>query len=212
MFSDLMKSLTEDIETAYETRKAAVSALATETRQSLGKFQRERAKMARDLRRSLASNKVQRAKQVQRMRAAHNTGFHEMSKAMATFLSAAETTRKQEFATLIGEIQDGIAALEHDMTSMLADFHSEREGMTSALQADLTSETRERAEQTRTLLSRFTGEHQKMADTLGSELSSFQRDLSQSVAEMIGNFSADHRQARAHWHDLATTMSAKRTG
>ncbi len=212
MFSDQMKSLTEDIETAYETRKAEVFARAKETRQSLGNLQRERAKMTRDLRRSLSSNKVQRTKQVQKMRAAHTTSLQDMSRASAAFLSAAEEARMQEFATLIGEIQDGIAALEHDTATMLAGFRSERKAITRDLQARLARETRERAEQTRTQLSLLSAERQEMASTLRSELSSFQRDLSQSVAEMMSGFSTDHQQARAHWNDLVTTMSAKRAG
>ncbi|MGB8345523.1 MAG: hypothetical protein WCD86_11605 [Ktedonobacteraceae bacterium] len=212
MISDQMKSLTEDIETDYGTRKAAVMALAKETHQSLGDFQRERAKMGRGLRRSLTSNRVQREKQVQRMRAAHNAGLQDVSSAMATFLSAAEKARMQEFTTLIGEIQDEIATLEHNTANMLADFCSEREEMARDLKASLASGTRERAAQTRAMLSRFTTERQEMAASLSNELSSFQRNLHQSVDEMMADFSADHRQARAHWHDLATTMNAKRAG
>ncbi|HVB60577.1 MAG TPA: hypothetical protein VNE61_05210 [Ktedonobacteraceae bacterium] len=212
MFSDQMKSLTEDIESAYETRQAAISALAKETHQSLDNFQRERAKMGRGLRRSLTSNKSQRAKQVQRMRATHKKDEKEMSRALTTFLSAAEKARMQEFTTLIGEIQDEIATLEHNTANMLADFCSEREEMARDLKASLASGTRERAAQTRAMLSRFTTERQEMSASLSNELSSFQRSLHQSVDEMMADFTADHRQAHAHWHDLATTMNAKRAG
>ena len=93
MYSTQMKSLTEDIQASDETRKAAVSALAKETHQALGNFHRERERMASDLKRSLTSNKVRRAKAVQKMRAENSKGLKDMSKELTEFLSTA--TKKE---------------------------------------------------------------------------------------------------------------------
>ena len=212
MFSDQMKSLTEDIEASYETRKAAVSALVKETHQSLGNFHRGREKMTSDLKRSLASNKVRRAKDVQKMRAENSKGLKDMSKELTGFLSTAESERRQEFAAWIGEMKDRRAALEKDTAQMLADFRSEHEEIASALKAGLAGETRERIETIHDLMSRFTNERKEQADLLRSELSTFQRSLSQMVGDMMADFSADHRQARAHWDNLSKVMRAKKAG
>jgi phage host-nuclease inhibitor protein Gam len=137
MYSDQMKSLTEDIEAAYGARKAAVSALVQETHQSLGNFQREREKMSSELKQSLASNRVRHAKQVQNMRAEHIRDLQETSKELAQSLAAADGERRLEFAALIGEIKATVTVLEKDTTQMLADFRSEHKAMAAALRSEL---------------------------------------------------------------------------
>ncbi len=219
MYSTQMKSLTEDIQASDETRKAAVSALAKETHQALGNFHRERERMVSDLKRSLTSNKVRRAKAVQKMRAENSKGLKDMSKELTEFLStatqertASESERKLEFAAWIGEIKDRVAALETDTAHMLAAFRNEHEEMARALEATLANETRERIETIHDLMAHFTTERKEQAEALRSQLSSFRRSLSQIVGDMMADFSADHRQARAHWDTLSRAMSAKKAG
>ncbi len=96
--SDQIKAFTEDIEASYGTRMAEVADIVKETHQTLGKFNRERTKMATDLRRSLASNRREhegmakdlkrnlasnrsaRASQVRKMRAENNKDLRQGSK------------------------------------------------------------------------------------------------------------------------------------
>jgi hypothetical protein len=203
--NDQVRSLAENIEASYETRIAAISDIVEEAHQTLGNFNREHEKMAGNLRRSLASNRSERASQVQRMRAEHDKELKEMAQKMAEFLSASEKERRKEFAALIGEIKGVVAAIEKDTAQALADFRSDHKEMAEALKTNPSSETKE-------MLSHFTKEHEEMAGSLRSELSSFQRHLAKVVDDMLAGFSADHQQARTHWENLAKEMAAKRAG
>lgn len=214
-----VKSLTDEIEASFETRKAVVADIAKETRQTLGNFSREHEKMARDLKRSLASNTSNRARQVQNMRARNvkdlqnvTRKLREMAQQIATFLTTAEKERKQEFAALFKEIQGVVEAIEKDTAQALADYKGHAVSMTRDLRASLSSETRERIENVQELLSRFADEHKEMAHALRSELSSFQQQLEQTVTMMMADFSADHQQAHEHWNGLTKVMAAKRAG
>jgi len=195
--SDQIKALTEDIEASYGTRMAEVSDIVKETHQTLGKFNRERTKMATDLRRSLASNRREhegmakdlkrnlasnrsaRASQVRKMRAENNKDLKENAQKIAKFLSASEKERGKEFAALMGEIKGAVAVIEKDTAQTLADFRSDQK---------------------------------EMAGSLRSELSTFRMNLSEAVDDMMADFSADHRQAHTHWENTARAMAAKRAG
>jgi len=195
--SDQIKALTEDIEASYGTRMAEVSDIVKETHQTLGKFNRERTKMASDLKRSLASNRREhermakdlkrnlasnrsaRASQVRKMRAENNKDLKENAQKIAKFLSASEKERRKEFAALMGEIKGAVAVIEKDTAQTLADCRSDQK---------------------------------EMAGSLRSELSTFRMNLTEAVDDMMTDFSADHRQARTHWENMARAMAAKRAG
>jgi len=130
--SDQVRALTENIETSYDTRIAAVSDIVKETHQALGNFKQEREKMAGDLKRSLASNRSDRAKQVKKMRAEHKRdaqattrAVKETTQKVARFLSASEKARKQEFSTLFAEVKGQVANIEKDTAKLLADFRND---------------------------------------------------------------------------------------
>src|SRR6266852_412444 len=195
--SDQIKALTEDIEASYGTRMAEVSDIVKETHQTLGKFNRERTKMASDLKRSLASNRREhermakdlkrnlasnrsaRASQVRKMRAENNKDLKENAQKIAKFLCASEKERGKEFAALMGEIKGAVAVIEKDTAQTLADFRSDQK---------------------------------EMAGSLRSGLSSFRMNLTEAVDDMMADFSADHRQAHTHWEIMARAMAAKRAG
>jgi len=195
--SDQIKAFTEDIEASYGTRMAEVADIVKETHQTLGKFNRERTKMASDLKRSLASNRREhermakdlkrnlasnrsaRTSQVRKMRAENNKDLKENAQKIAKFLSASEKERGKEFAALMGEIKGAVAVIEKDTAQTLADFRSDQK---------------------------------EMAGSLRSELSTFRMNLSEAVDDMMADFSADHRQARTHWENMARAMAAKRAG
>jgi hypothetical protein len=214
-----IKSLTEEIESSYGTRVAAVFDLARETHQTLENFNRERKKMATDLRRSLAASRASRASQVQKMRTENRRALKDMAKELDELLSASEKERRQsekerrkQFTTLIEEIKGAIAVLEKDTAKTLADLRSDHEEMAKTLKLSLSRETKERIHAVHNLLSHFTKEHKEMADALRSGISSFRKDLTKTVDDMMDDFSADHRQARIHWENLTRVMAAKRGG
>jgi len=181
-----VKSLTEDIEASYGTRIAAVSDIVKETRQTLRNFNREHQKMSGDLRRSLASNQSGRAREVRKMRTENVEQLKEMAKDLLSFLSSANSARKDEVVKLMNEIRGFIREVEKG--------------------------SEERTDRVKDLLEDFAEEHQERAASLKRELSSFQRHLSSVVEDMRAVNSSDHRQARTHWQNLAKVMAAKRAG
>lgn len=184
--ADQVKLLTEDIETAYGARIAAVSDIVKETRQTLGNFNREHQNMAGDLKRSLAANSSGRANEVHKLRAENTEQLKEMAKDLLSFLSSANSERKDEVVKLMNEIRGFIREVEKG--------------------------SEERTDKVKDLLSNFSQEHQERAASLRGELSSFQRNLSSVVEDMRAVNSSDHRQARTHWQNLAKVMAAKRAG
>lgn len=216
---DQVKSLAEDIETSYETRKAAVADLARETHQTLDNFKRERKKMSSDLKRSLAADRATRTSQTQKMRASNGKDLKDMARELkrmtqevSEFLSTSEKERNKEFTALMGKIKGVVAAIEEDTATTLADFRSDHRDMAQTLKMDLASETSERIKTIHELMSRFAKEHEEMAGSLRSGLTAFKMNLSQVVDDMLADFSADHRQTRTHLKHMTREMATKRAG
>src|SRR5450755_3972138 len=143
-----IKSLTENIEASYETRVAAVSDIVQETHQTLGNFKREREKMASDLRQSLASNRSDRIRQVQEMRAGNTKEIGELAQTVTGFLEVAERERRQDFATLLQEIKSAERERKQEFTILLQEIKSQV--------ADIQNETAN-------TLADFRGNHREMA-------------------------------------------------
>ncbi len=156
-----VKSLTEDIEASYETRIAAVSDLVKETHQTLGNFHREHEKMASDQKRSLASNRSGRARQVQKMRAGNAEDSRDTARAFAAFLSASEKERMKGFATLMREIKGAVADIEKDTAKTLADFRSDHQEMASSLRSELSCFQRELSKMVGDMLAGFSADHRQ---------------------------------------------------
>ncbi|MBA2679243.1 MAG: hypothetical protein H0U76_12695 [Ktedonobacteraceae bacterium] len=108
--SEELKSLAERIEASYEPRREAVADLTKETHEMLGNFDREHEEMTRDLQQELAT-----------FRQEHEEMTRDLKQSLATF----QQERKQEFATLIGEIKGEITAIEKDTAGTLADFSAD---------------------------------------------------------------------------------------
>ncbi len=156
-----VKSLAEDIEASYETRIAAISDLVKETHQTLGNFKREREKIASDLMRSLASNRSDRIRQVQKMRAGNNSDLEEVAQTVAEFLVVAEKERRQEFAVLIEEIRSLVRVIEKDTARTLADFRNEHKEMAEALRSELSFFQRELSKEVSELMASFSADHRQ---------------------------------------------------
>ncbi|MDQ2887631.1 MAG: hypothetical protein M3Y39_16280 [Chloroflexota bacterium] len=210
-----VKSLTENIEASYETRVAAVSDIVQETHQTLGNFKREREKMASDLRQSLASNRSDRIRQVQEMRAGNTKEIAELAQTITEFLEVAERERKQEFAFLLQEIKSQVADIQNDTANTLADFRGNHREMAEALRselADFRGNHREMAEALHSELADFRNQQKEMVAALRSEFANFSRDLHKQVSGMLAAFSSDQQQARAEWENMTRVMTAKRAG
>jgi hypothetical protein len=210
-----IKSLTENIEASYETRVAAVSDIVQETHQTLGNFKREREKMASDLRQSLASNRSDRIRQVQEMRAGNTKEIGELAQTVTGFLEVAERERRQDFATLLQEIKSQIVDIEKDTASTLADFRSNHHEMAEALQselADFRSNHHEMGDALRSELADFRSQQKEMVAALRGEFANFSRDLHKQVGGMLAEFSSDQQQARAEWENMTRVMTTKRAG
>ncbi|HYT42565.1 MAG TPA: hypothetical protein VEP90_09475 [Methylomirabilota bacterium] len=159
--SEQIQALTENIEASYGPRIAAVSDIVEETHQTLGNFHREHEKMARDLKRSLASNRSARVSQVQKMRAAHKKELKEIAPKIAELLSAAETERREEFTTLMGEIEAAVAAIEKDTAQTLADFRNDHKEMADSLRSELSSFQRTFRRTVDDMMADFSADHRQ---------------------------------------------------
>jgi hypothetical protein len=159
--SDEIKSLTEDIEASYETRVAAVSDLAEETHQILGNFKQERERMAGDLKRSLASNRSDRIRQVQEMRAGNSRDFEGVTQTVAEFLAAAEKERMQAFTPLMEEIRSLVTQIENDTARTLADFRREHQEMTEVLRRELASFQSDLSREVSAMMTDFSADHRQ---------------------------------------------------
>src|SRR6266852_4721774 len=159
--SDQIKAFTEDIEASYGTRMAEVADIVKETHQTLGKFNRERTKMATDLRRNLASNRSARTSQVRKMRAENNKDLKENAQKIAKFLSASEKERGKEFAALMGEIKGAVAVIEKDTAQTLADFRSDQKEMAGSLRSGLSSFRMNLTEAVDDMMADFSADHRQ---------------------------------------------------
>lgn len=210
-----IKSLTENIEASYETRVAAVSDIVQETHQTLGNFKREREKMASDLRQSLASNRSDRIRQVQEMRAGNTKEIGELAQTVTGFLEVAERERRQDFATLLQEIKSAERERKQEFTILLQEIKSQVadiQNETANTLADFRGNHREMAEALRGELADFRSQQKEMVAALRSEFANFSRDLHKQVSGMLAEFSNDQQQARAEWENMTRVMTAKRAG
>jgi len=181
-----VKSLTEDIEASYGERIAAVSDVVKETHHTLGSFHRAHQKMAGELKRTLVANSSGRVSEVRKLRAENTKQLKEMAKDLLSFLTSANSERKEGVVKLMKEIRGFIREVEKG--------------------------SEERADKVKDLLKNFAQEHQERTASLKRELSSFQRHLSSVVENARAANSSDHKQARTHWQNLTKVMVAKRAG
>lgn len=138
--SDQVKSLTEDIEACYETRRAAVFEIAKETRQALGKFNKEREQMADDLKLSLVSKKSERASQVRRMRAANRKDLAANQKILKASLSRETGERIELVRDLLSRLAKEHEAMSASLRSELSSFQKSLNKTVGAMMADFSAD------------------------------------------------------------------------
>jgi len=200
--SKQMASLAQHIEASHEARRVAISAIVEETHQTLGNFNRERAKIAHEQKHSLASNRSDRTRQVEKMCDENEKEVNEIAVSTADFLSSSEHSRRQTFAHLMGNIQRDVATIEEDTARTLADFNNSHKEMAGALKARLAHDARARNDAVHNLQARFTEEHK--------ELTRETQELAQQAHALLADLSVEPRQSHTYWQNLTETMTVRR--
>jgi hypothetical protein len=109
---DQMNTLTEDMKTSHEKRKATVADIAKDAHETTERFHQEHQKRASDVKNTLEADKKE-----------HEQRTHDLEETLDT----SEKERKEQFAAMEVEIRESIGSIGQYVHNLLSGFADENQ-------------------------------------------------------------------------------------